>query len=87
MVDIGFAPTDAQPHVSGYSHPVGTCKMGPASDPAAVVDASGRVHSLRNLYVADASIIPHIPHANTNLTCMLVGLKVAGGIDNDIALT
>jgi choline dehydrogenase-like flavoprotein len=51
--------------------------MGPSSDPAAVVDAEGRVRGLGNLFVADASIMPVIPRANTNLTCMLIGLKVA----------
>ena len=37
-----------------YFHPVGTCKMGPATDPLAVADAHGKVHGLDNLYVADA---------------------------------
>jgi choline dehydrogenase len=60
-----------------YSHSVGTCRMGPAGDPGAVVDATGRVHGLDNLYVADASIIPDIPRANTNLTCFLIGYKAA----------
>lgn len=66
--------------VSGYAHPVGTCKMGPAADPLAVVDATGRVHATSNVYVADASIIPQIPRANTNLTCMLIGVKVADAV-------
>lgn len=60
-----------------YSHAVGTCKMGPASDPDAVVDSRGRVRGTENLYVADASIIPRIPLANTNLTSMLIGMKSA----------
>lgn len=64
-------------HVGGYAHPVGTCRMGPASDPAAVVDASGRVHGLENVFVADASIMPMIPRANTNLTCILIGTRIA----------
>ena len=63
--------------VTNYSHAVGTCKMGSASDPEAVVDPSGRVVGLDNLYVADASIMPLIPRANTNLTSMLIGMKVA----------
>ncbi len=66
--------------VHGYSHPVGTCKMGPATDPLAVVDSTGRVHGTSNLYVADASIMPEIPRANTNLTCMLIGMKVADAV-------
>lgn len=66
--------------VDGYAHPVGTCKMGPSSDAMAVVDAAGRVHGTSNVYVADASIIPGIPRANTNLTCMLIGMKVADAV-------
>ncbi len=66
--------------IGNYSHASGTCKMGPASDPGAVVDARGRVHGMENLYVADASIIPVIPLANTNLTSMLIGMKVASGM-------
>ena len=66
--------------IVNYSHASGTCKMGPASDPGVVVDAAGKVHGMENLYVADASIIPLIPLANTNLTSMLIGMKVASGL-------
>jgi choline dehydrogenase len=58
-------------------HPAGSCKMGPATDPMAVVDARGRVHGLDGLYVADASIMPVVPRANTNLPAAVVGEKVA----------
>ena len=57
-------------NTGGYWHPVGTCRMGPADDPGAVVDAAGRVHGLQGLVVADASIFPTIPRANTNLPTM-----------------
>jgi choline dehydrogenase len=66
--------------VDGYLHPVGTCKMGPEADEMAVVDASGKVHGLENVYVADASIIPVIPRANTSLTAMLIGVKIAQSV-------
>lgn len=66
--------------IGNYSHASGTCKMGPESDPGSVVDARGKVHGMENLYVADASIIPVIPLANTNLTSMLIGMKVALGV-------
>lgn len=66
--------------IANYSHASGTCKMGPESDPASVVDARGKVHGMDNLYVADASIIPVIPLANTNLTSMLIGMKVGLGV-------
>jgi choline dehydrogenase len=59
-----------------YYHPVGTCKMGPESDPSAVVDARGKVHGVDNLFVADASIIPVIPRANTNIPALVVGERI-----------
>ena len=58
-------------------HPVGTAKMGPASDPGAVVDAQCRVHGVEGLRVVDASIMPEIVRANTNLTCIMIGERVA----------
>ena len=58
-------------------HISGTCKMGPASDPMAVVDQFGRVHGLENLRVADASIMPDCIRANTNATAMVIGERVA----------
>ncbi len=60
-----------------YYHPVGTCRMGPASDRSAVVDSRGRIHGLDNAYVADASIMPVIPRANTNLPALVVGERIA----------
>jgi choline dehydrogenase-like flavoprotein len=58
-------------------HISGTCKMGPASDPLAVVDQYGRVHGMRNLRVADASIMPDCVRANINLTTMMIGERIA----------
>lgn len=67
----------ARTSYNSYYHGVGTCKMGPASDPKAVVDQTLRVHGLQNLWVADASIMPTVAHANTNLTCMMIGERGA----------
>ena len=47
-------------------------------DPGAVVGQYGRVHGVMGLRVADASIMPTIPRANTNLTCIAIGERVAG---------
>jgi choline dehydrogenase len=60
-----------------YYHPVGTCKMGPENDPTAVVDARGKVYGVDNLYVADASIMPVVPRANTNIPALVVGERIA----------
>ena len=54
-----------------------TCKMGPASDPLAVVDQRGKVHGLEGLRVVDASIMPDCIRANTNVTTMMIGERVA----------
>ena len=62
----------------GTSHHIsGTCKMGPASDPMAVVNQYGRVHGLEDLRVADASIMPDCIRANTNATTIMIGERVA----------
>jgi choline dehydrogenase len=58
-------------------HVSGTCKMGPASDPLAVVDAQTRVHGVDGLRVADLSIAPTIPRANTNATAIMIGERVS----------
>ena len=62
---------------TSYFHGVGTCKMGPASDRTAVVDQHLRVHGMDNLWIGDASIMPTVAHANTNLTCMMIGERAA----------
>lgn len=63
-------------NVVHYYHPVGTCKMGPAGDPGAVVDARGRIHGVEGGYVADCSIMPVIPRANTNIPAAVVGERI-----------
>ncbi|MGF1596776.1 MAG: GMC family oxidoreductase [Acidimicrobiales bacterium] len=60
---------------SGY-HPCGTARMGPVDDPGAVVDQYGRCHAVDGLAVADASIMPTVPRANTNLTTIMIGERI-----------
>jgi choline dehydrogenase len=63
--------------VSTYHHQVGTCKMGAADDPAAVVGADLRVRGIEGLRVADASIMPNVPAGNTNAASMMIGERAA----------
>ena len=58
-------------------HPVGTCKMSPASDPAAVVDSRLRVHGIDALRVVDASIMPTITSGNTNSPTVMIAERGA----------
>ena len=58
-------------------HQAGTAKMGPASDPTAVVGMDLRVHGFDNLRVADTSIYPDNVQHNTNLTALVVGERAA----------
>ena len=58
-------------------HLSGTCKMGPDSDPMAVVDQYCRVHGIESLRVADASVMPDVIRANTNCTTIMIGERVA----------
>ena len=61
-------------------HLSGSCKMGPAADSMSVVDQHGRVHGIENLRVADASIMPDVIRANTNLTTIMIGERIADWI-------
>jgi choline dehydrogenase len=69
------AGVDAERHiraaVRGFFHPVGTCAIG------AVVDGDGRVRGCEGLWVGDASIMPTIPRANTNLSTIAVAERLA----------
>ena len=58
-------------------HSSSTCKMGPASDAMAVVDQFGNVHGVEGLRVADASIMPDCISANTSVTTMVIGERIA----------
>ncbi|MDJ1133698.1 GMC family oxidoreductase [Streptomyces iconiensis] len=58
-------------------HPAGTAVMGPASRRAAVVDERFRVHSVSGLRVVDASVMPTMPSAPTNLSCVMLGERAA----------
>jgi choline dehydrogenase len=58
-------------------HPAGTCRMGPATDPLAVVDDELRVHGLEGLRVVDASIMPTMLSANLNAATLMLADKAS----------
>jgi choline dehydrogenase len=62
-------------NVAHYYHPVGTCAMGHGT--AGVCDERGRVHGLTGVVIADASLMPTIPRANTNLPAVMIGEIIA----------
>lgn len=68
-------------------HPVGTAKMGPASDPAAVVDAQLRVHGVKRLRIADASVMPTITSGNTNSPTLMIAERAAQWIREEATRT
>jgi choline dehydrogenase len=67
--------------VAPYFHPVGTCAMGRPGDGKSVVDATGRIHGFENLHVADASIMPALPRANTNMAILVAAERIADLLD------
>jgi 5-(hydroxymethyl)furfural/furfural oxidase len=77
MSDRAWLERTVRTHTFGMYHPAGTCKMGSADDPAAVVDARCRVHGMTGLSVVDASIMPTLVRANTNIPVIMIAEKAA----------
>lgn len=71
--------------VSFYNHANGTVRMGPRSDPQAVVDATGAVRGVAGLSVADASIMPTPPSNPTRLTTLAIGEKIARDLHTQLS--
>ncbi|KAF0772820.1 glucose dehydrogenase [Aphis craccivora] len=69
-------------HTRGENHHAGTCKMGPASDPTAVVDLELRVHRVRGVRVADSSVFPTQPNCNPIAPVIMVAERAAHFIKN-----
>ena len=95
IVDARINPTDADissdekldewllRNATTNQHISATCKMGPASDDMAVVNQYGRVYGVDNLSVIDASIMPDCIRANTNVTTMMIGERMADLMSRD----
>jgi choline dehydrogenase len=78
---LGAAVTDVSSDdairraVKHYYHPVGTCAMGDGA--MAVCDADGRVRGVEGIVIADVSLMPQVPRANTNLPAVMIGERIA----------
>jgi 5-(hydroxymethyl)furfural/furfural oxidase len=80
VADEGRLEEHIRTNIAGTFHVSGTCRMGAADDPSVVVDPIGRVREVENLRVADASIMPIIPRANTNLPTLMIAEKLAAAM-------
>jgi choline dehydrogenase-like flavoprotein len=74
-------------YVGDYFHACGTVRMGAAPDPQAVVDQQGRIYGLDNIRVIDASIMPDVPAANTNLPTALIAERLSAAMRGDFTPT
>lgn len=74
---MGYMKCIAQTLTATIYHPVGTCKMGRASDPTTVVDHELRVKGVKRLRVADGSVMPVITSGNTNAPIIMIGEKAS----------
>jgi len=78
MIDDDLLDEMIRKRVVGGWHVCGTCKMGREKDPDAVVDpATGRVYGVQGLSVVDASVMPNVPRANTNIPVVMIAEKMA----------
>jgi 5-(hydroxymethyl)furfural/furfural oxidase len=79
-VDIDLSDDGLRANLGDYVHATGTCRMGPPSDPDAVVDSATRVIGYEHLRVCDASIMPDLPRANTHLITVVIAERIAAQI-------
>jgi len=85
LADRAVLDTWVRRNTSTGAHPSCTCRMGPSDDPGAVVDERGFVHGLSGLRVADASIMPCVPSANTNVPTIMIGERIGEWAREELA--
>jgi choline dehydrogenase len=86
-LDDGELRANIVAFVDAYLHPTSTVPMGEDSDPTAVVDPWGRVRDVEALRVVDASILPDIPSAPTNVTAIMVAERIAAKLTAGASVT
>jgi choline dehydrogenase len=72
-------------NVSTGGHPSCTARMGPADDEGAVADERGNVHGVAGLRIADASLMPVVPRANTNIPTIMVGERIGAWLREELS--
>ena len=85
LADPALLETWVRRNSATGAHPSCTARMGPADDETAVVDERGFVHGLRGLRIADASIMPRVPSANTNVPTIMIGERMGEWAREDLA--
>ncbi|HSJ91952.1 MAG TPA: GMC family oxidoreductase, partial [Ilumatobacter sp.] len=70
-----LSPASIRRDVMHYYHPVGTTPMG-VDEASSVCDPRGRVHGTERIVVADVSLMPQIPRANTNIPAVVIGERI-----------
>jgi len=72
-------------NASTGAHPSCTARMGPDDDPSSVCDERGAVRGVRGLRVADASLMPVVPSANTNVPTIMIGERIGAWLREELA--
>jgi choline dehydrogenase len=85
LADPGVIEAWVRRNASTGAHPSCTVRMGPADDQSAVVDERGAVHGVRGLRIADASIMPRVPRANTNVPTIMIGERIGEWVREELA--
>ena len=85
MADPAVLESFVRRHCATGAHPSCTARMGPADDEYAVCDELGFVHGVRNLRIADASMMPRVPSANTNVPTIMIGERIGEWARQDLS--
>jgi choline dehydrogenase-like flavoprotein len=85
LADKGVLETFIRRNCATGAHPSCTARMGPADDEYAVCDDHGFVHGVRNLRLADASMMPRVPSANTNVPTIMIGERIGEWVREELA--